>query len=201
MRLSTLIALVLLLWQAAAFSFWYEKPKEFMAPSSNGRYLFHVVPRIPVAYRHGVEHAEGSDGIPSIYGCTEVCYGTLFSVQNGHCTPVWRGRLANPVSPNEAIPADDGSAVVTIGNWAKEGDEEFLIVVYGKDGALLGTFKLEDLYTAEELATLRSPETGRLRWEGKRYFDVKKHLFIMELLNGHLFRIDLRTGKIVPATE
>jgi hypothetical protein len=192
--------LLVLLGQDLPATSWAE-PKEAVFPSADGKYLFHVVPRVPALSRLRREPQAPGEGVPSFYGSLDVCYGTLFRYELGRYRPVWRAKLINAVAPDSVIPAHDGQAVVTLGNWANEGIDDHLIAVYGVEGKLLRKLKLEDIYSGEEIARLPRSLAG-IDWSGATRIDAKKNLFVMELPTvGRELRLDLRSGATIKAVE
>jgi hypothetical protein len=200
--LRKLVLALVLVWleQELPAATWADA-KEAMFPSADGRYLFHVVPRVHALGRLRREPQAPDDGVPSLYGSLEVCFGTLLRFENGYYQPVWRAKLINAVAPNWVIPSHDGEAVVTLGNWANQGNEDHLIAVYGAAGKLLRKLKIEDIYSKEEIARLLESSAG-IHWSGATRIDAKKNLFVMELPTvGRELRIDLRSGATIKAVE
>lgn len=58
---------------------------------------------------------------------------------------VWRAPLVNEVAPGEALVANGGRYVVTFDEWHMVGFGDHVVVIYGPDGRLIRSLKLQDI--------------------------------------------------------
>lgn len=120
--------------------------------------------------------------------------GDLFSVQpNGSLKSVWTKRIVN--IPMEVRLSDDGH-VVTLDTYANLGYAHS-IVVYGKEGQVLGDYALEQILSRSDIAN-HVDKTVSSRWwrNGAEYEFISKDIFVIKLQWGKRVEVNLETGKI-----
>ncbi len=134
-----------------------------------------------------------------IFGNSE---GVLFTLdEDGKDKVIWRARLVN--TPVRAIIAQTGKYAITLDTWAHVGYEHCL-VIYGEKGKIIADFKLEDLLTAKEIASLPATVASR-GWSDKGVADFEdRSLGFDELVIrmnykgwAKVIRISLSSGKIL----
>ena len=151
------------------------------------------VPPRPLLFANGVH------GFKSLPQSNEGVFFTLDD--DGKEKVIWRAKLVN--IPLRAIIAESGKYVITLDTWGHVGYEHCL-VVYGEKGKVIADFKLEDLLTAKEIASL--PATVTIRgWSDKDIAafedrSIGYHEFVIRLKHkdwSKVIRLSLATGKIV----
>lgn len=78
---------------------------------------------------------------------------------------VWRGPLANEVSPVSALVSDDGAHIVTFDNWHSMGFGVNVVVIYRADGTVVRSLRLEDFLPATYINALPR-SVSSLKWHG-----------------------------------
>ena len=84
--------------------------------------------------------------------------GKIVIDENGNEKVIWRAKLPN--IPSRAIVVESGKYVITLDSWRSIGFDHCL-VVYGEHGKVIADFRLEDLLTSDEIASLPGSITER----------------------------------------
>ena len=77
---------------------------------------------------------------------------------------VWQAPLVNEVAPVEALVANGGRYVVTFDNWHMVGFGDHVVVIYGRDGKLIRSLKLQDILPEDYILAL--PRSVSSMWWG-----------------------------------
>jgi hypothetical protein len=117
--------------------------------------------------------------------------------ESGRELPVWQSRLVNV--PVHAIVVESGKYVVTRDTWHHVGFEHCL-VIYGERGKIVADFKLEDLLTQTEIATLRRTVSSRW-WSDITTFEDRSRQddFVIRIKHAgwsKVLHLTLSTGKL-----
>jgi len=131
--------------------------------------------------------------------------GILFGLNDdGSERVAWKRQLVNV--PVRAIPYRnyDTAFVVTLDTWGRMGYEHAL-AIYGKEGKLLGDFRLEDLLTEREIRDFAVLSTSSRRWENRASFhlvrDPRNPRLRIEFDFGKVLLVDLSTGGILDSAK
>jgi hypothetical protein len=111
-------------------------------------------------------------------------------------------QLLNPVAPARVLVSQDGTRIVTLGNWCSEGFETNLVAIYDNEGALLKSYSREDLITPGDIQELFEPGPFVFWWWRDHRMDpVHQTIFlnIGDSASGKHFELplDLATGKLL----
>ncbi len=110
------------------------EPRDYS--SSNGRFVFRVIPRMPVT-------PEGPEPTTPGTGPEESPPRGILSERSGMGTnELWSIQLVNKDAPSDAVVADDGRHVVTLDNWYGAGYGPDVLVFYSS-GGFLRSYSLE----------------------------------------------------------
>src|SRR5262249_13065912 len=121
--------------------------------------------------------------------------GSLFSLdRTGKEKVVWEAKLVN--IPHRVFVADSGKRVATVDTYASLGFQH-VVVLYDDKGKPLADFKLEDLFTADEIAKHAPATVSSRHWAGEAdfKFDENAGQFVVTLKWGKVIRVSLETGK------
>lgn len=136
--------------------------------SANGRFVFEVHPFLSVD-GYTSRHAQILQGYPwdpdsSSSGARDVYpVGTLFrNDADGSRHVVWRRPLVNPILPLDTWISEDGSRVVTLGDYLQADGGETLLVILDDNGKVLRTHSAMDLLPTEVAFSLAFTSIGEL---------------------------------------
>lgn len=170
---------------APAWADRWGAPTPRVFASEAGRFGFVAVPE---------QNEAGAAGkVPS-----GTSFGTLFRLDaQGQQVTVWKRSLINV--PMTVLVSDLGD-VVTLDTYARPGREHAL-VVYGPAGQVLADYRLEQLLTPQEIATVPHSMSGRFWTRGRvfrfTHYGDAPHLVIRPE-HGRVVRVNLQTGKLKP---
>lgn len=138
LSLASLCLAVIAIWLAgpARADSWSD-PEKTVTLSANGEFRFTTYPASLRAIAANDE--SGDRPRPRAIGRLER------KRARGGWQTVWKAPLVNPISPTQALVADDGRHVVTFDNWYTVGHGEHVIVIYRADGSLVRSMMLTDL--------------------------------------------------------
>lgn len=138
------LILVLLISNAiCAFADFWKSPEIILKYSQNKEYLLKVYPtKYPDNFWTCKYQRQLNKGI--VKNSISPCHAVLYRISNSDTIEVWNKPFINPVSPVNAVVANDGKSVVTIDDWYNAGSKHTL-VVYGEEGELIEDFTLEDI--------------------------------------------------------
>ena len=88
---------------------------------------------------------------------------------DGRWREVWRRTLPNDVAPVRALVADGGRYAVTFDNWHSVGFGDNVVVIYGGDGRLIRSFRLDELLSTEAIDRLPR-SVSSIAWGGPHRF-------------------------------
>lgn len=110
--------------------------------------------------------------------------------------PVWAVQLVNKVAPVTAIVANDGEHVVTFDNWHTVGYGEGVVAIYGADGTLVRSLKLEDIIPADYAEVLPASVSSRY-WKSGARIDATGECLLLHVIvpdaDGSLARDEYET--------
>ena len=112
---------------------------------------------------------------------------------DGSYKPTATVTLLNPVAPVEFFVSNDGR-LVTIDNWHNRGYGT-VVVIYAADGALVKSYTLADLFSAEEIEAF-SHSVSSIHWhDGPVYINTDQKTLYMMIRSGDDLVIGLETGR------
>lgn len=168
--------------------------------SANGQYRLTVVPRqldSQLAYFEAK-----SRGAP--LGEPEGPLGQFEQLRGGKWVLLWSRPLVNEVAPVTALVADEGKHVVTFDNWHSTGFGEHVVVIYGPDGALVRSLRLDQIVPAFFIDGLPR-SVSSIQWRGgkARFVGEKLELAVSEpredqTEGSFAVRIALADGRVEP---
>ena len=123
--------------------------------------------------------------------------GTLFSLdKTGNEKVIWAAKLVNV--PHRVYVADSGKRIATVDTHGGLGFQH-VVVLYDEKGKALADFKLEDLFTADEIAKHAPATVSSRHWAGEAAFkfDENAGQFVVTLKWGKVVRIALESGKVL----
>ena len=109
--------------------------------SANGQYRLTVLPREIGSQLAYFEAKARGETLPELEGPL----GRFEKLEDGQWVSVWSRALLNEVAPVKAIVSDDGRRVVTFDNWHAVGHGDHVVVLYGADGALVRSLRLDQI--------------------------------------------------------
>lgn len=112
--------------------------------SANGRYRLTVVPREIGSQLAYFDAKVRGETLPEPEGPS----GRFEKRDGAQWVPVWSRTLVNEVAPVEALVSDDGQRVVTFDNWHSVGHGDHVLVLYGAEGALVRSLRLDEIVPA-----------------------------------------------------
>lgn len=206
-------SVILIVTQACvllAFADSWSLPEPVKYLSSNKQYQLEVIPRkleSQLAFFNdktkGVEPAGAAKGVQD-----NVCRG-IFSRRkaDGGYEMVWEVRLANDVSPVDALVSDKGEYVVTFDNWHSIGYGDDVVVIYGPGGKLIRKMSLADIFPKDSLVRLPR-SVSSIYWGKNHYIDEEHQLLVLRVVSKWSgssrdeaeykdVKVDLKTGALV----
>jgi hypothetical protein len=119
--------------------------------SSDGNRIVRVEPGESIGYTVGFAgEPKGSFALATYYERAPVADAYQ---------PYLQISLQNPVAPVDILLSDSG-ILVTLDNWHNMG-YGFVVVIFDKDGKIVKSYKLEDLYTEENIAKISHSVSSR----------------------------------------
>ncbi|HEY7477534.1 MAG TPA: hypothetical protein VIB62_04775 [Actinomycetota bacterium] len=181
------LALLLLFVAGARDAAWADSwpgPTAFTVFSESGRYFVRFLPG------ESVGDTVGFAGSPRGPYATAL----LYELQRDRAYRLLHEiRLVHPVSPLNALVADDGH-FVTLDNWHNVGFGK-VVAIYAPTGALVRGYELTGLYRVEKLEKIpRSVSSRYWRCAPVHFVErEQKSVYVPEALGGH-FVFTLATG-------
>jgi hypothetical protein len=169
--------------------------------SANGQYRLTVVPRQLDSQLGYFEAKARGDTLAESKGPT----GRVEQLRQGNWVQIWSRPLVNEVAPVRALAADDGGRVVTFDNWHSTGFGVHVVVIYGADGALVRSLRLDQIVPAYFVDALPR-SVSSIQWRGgdPRFVGDMIELAVSEPRKDHggegsfVVRIALADGRVEP---
>ncbi|KTE85884.1 hypothetical protein ATE72_01205 [Sphingopyxis sp. HXXIV] len=127
--------------------------------SASGQYRLTVVPREIGSQLAYFEAKVRGETLPEPEGPL----GRFERLEGGQWVSVWSRALLNEVAPVDALVSDDGQRVVTFDNWHSVGHGDHVVVLYGADGGLIRSLRLDQIVPAYFIDGLPA-STSSIHW-------------------------------------
>ncbi len=190
-----LIALLAFLTSAPASADSWELPSRQTYLSSNKAVRLIVEPRaIDNQFSYFDDKVKGREPAGQRAGDNRrSAYGTLERRVGGAWVKLWDATLRNEVAPVSALVSNDGAHVVTFDNWHSVGFGDNVVVIYSADGAVVRSFRLDDLLPADYIRALPR-SVSSLWWHGEHRFspDGRQLLLAIVVPNDEISAFDPR---------
>lgn len=146
----------------------------FLSPDKKARLT--IIPReIKSALAYFDDKVKGREPAGQLSGGERRAQGIVERRTASGWVTVWRGSLANEVSPVSALVSNDGAHVVTFDNWHSMGFGANAVVIYRADGSVVRSLRLEDFLPTNyinalprSVSSLEWHRTDRLASDGRR---------------------------------
>jgi hypothetical protein len=104
-----------------------------------------------------------------------------------------KATLLNPVAPVEFF-VSDGGRLITIDNWHNRG-YGVVVAIYTADGSVVKSYKLADLFTADEIEAF-SHSISSIHWhDGPVYINADQKTLYMMVKSGDDLVLGLESGR------
>ena len=143
----------------------FSPPDVWATGTHDGKFIFVVVPAGFQDPEH--PHPRTDPTIQKFLAENKLCVGALleYSDQVNQYFPRWTRILVNRVAPSHALVSDDGSYVVTFGDWFGGYEDSLAVVIYDSNGDLIKGLSAKDILG--EKAILEVPQTSHMILWGK----------------------------------
>lgn len=203
-------ALIAVFWPAPAIADDWPSPPTAVYFSPDQKVRLTVIPHASVRLGwFAVEEAKRQSPGPDDRPQSENARGLLerMSGTDGW-EVVWDRPLLNEVSPVSALVANSGRYVVTFDNWYAQGLGKDAVVIYGPDGGVVRSHRLEDFLPADYVKALPHSFMGAISWQAdEHHLSADEATLILKVLvpsRGERGRdhvnvcLDLATGQPLP---
>ena len=163
-----LVALAILFWPATAGADTWMPPETRSYHALDGEYRLTIVPSpIESSLNYFTDEIAAEREGRKVK--RPVPLAVLERREDGGWTQVWVKPLLNAIAPVNALIAPGGTYTVTFDNWHSVGHGDHVLVIYGADGELVRSFRLDELLSAEHISALPAT-TSSVSWRNDTRF-------------------------------